>query len=373
MIITDIKTKVVNISEYTNWMFILVTTDEGIIGLGESTLDGCEDAVVHAINNLKEKYVGKNPIKDKLSFTFPQGGMIYAAAISGIDIALWDIRGKYFNVPIYQLLGGAVRKELQVYATFNRSLKTRTIDEFVQTSQLLVDKGFNAVKCAPFDDFIWQKPINKEQYLERGVNRFKAIRQAIGSNIELHVDNHWRFDYQTAVKVADMLRPFNPFWFEAPLSENNAKEIAKLRKDCGFRIAGGEMQTSSEKILPLLYNNSLDVYMPDVKYIGGITGILKTNSLIETFGKLIAPHNMTGPVATAASMHVSACMKNFITLENHHDESEWSKELSDLDTSITNGKMKLPTRAGLGVNLNIDLMDKHPYKKAKILRNNMLG
>lgn len=374
MKITKIETKIMNVSKYSNWIFVLIHTDEGITGLGEATLDNCEMQVASAVEVLSEQIIGKDVLKDKISIDVRYGGMIYSAAMSGIDIALWDLKGKAVGKPVYKLLGGKMRDKIPTYVTFNRAITDRSPEGFAEFAKMLIEKeGEKAIKCAPFDNFLWKTPINASERMSMGIERFKAIRKALGERIEIHIDNHWRFDYTTALEAADRLREFRPFWFEAPLAENDSKMMYEVRMKTGLRIAGGEMQTSFVEYLPLLEHKTLDVYMPDIKYIGGITGILKACTLVEAHNQLLAPHNMTGPVSTAATAHVCANINNFLTVEHHYDEADWVKDLAINGVKIKDGFMTISDSPGLGVELDMEMVEAHPYKKAVSLRQNMLG
>jgi len=373
MLIKDISSIVVNVSDYSNWIFVFVHTDEGLIGVGESTLDGYEKQVVRTIEDLKHHFVNKDPIACKISPNVKKGGMIYSAALSGIDIALWDIKGKALNAPIYTLLGGKLRQEIPMYISFNRVLKSRTYKDFAKIAEKLIATGNIAIKCAPFDNYSYKNAFDSNKYLTNGVNRIRAVREAIGDDINLMIDNHWRFNLPVAIDVANRIRKYNPFWFEAPISEKDAEEVSIVRKLTGLRIAGFEMQTDSSMVIPFLENNSLDIYMPDIKYIGGISGMLEVNSLIKNYNGLISPHNMTGPVSTLASMHVSATFENLINLEHHMDEADYIQELSDFSFEVKDGMQKINKKPGLGITLNIDKLRKYPYKKTIAFRENMLG
>ena len=373
MKITNIRTEIVNVSQYSNWIFVIVDTDSNETGYGEATLDGFEFEVAEMVKNISSGLIGKNVLSDNFSIQNKSGAMISAAACSAIDMAMWDLKGKALGVPVYKLLGGAVRTEIPVYVSFNRAIADRSPEGFAKFAKELVAKGNTGLKCAPFDDYTWRNPLSKSEALERGIERFAAIRDAVGFHIEIAVDAHWRFDFSTAMDVAARLKPLKPFWYEAPLPEHKPELIGKLRQECGIRIAGSEMQCHLEDHLPLLNNQCLDVYMPDVRYVGGITGILKLAALLETYDELISPHNMSGPIATAASLHAAATMKNLINVEYHADESERIPELSDKQFIVKNGCFEIPQSPGLGINLCEDALKRYPYKKAVPLRKNMLG
>ena len=374
MKVTSIRAEVVHASVYSNYVFVIAETDEGVIGFGDATLDGMEFEVVAAVQHLGIKLIGKDVLEDNLTLTADGGGLITAAAVSGIDIAMWDLKGKALGKPLYQLLGGAIRKEIPVYASFNRVIQDRTPEGFGKFAKKLVAMGNKALKCHPFDGVSWRTPLAEQKRLvDLGCERFIAMREAVGDDISLGVDAHWRFDLKTALYVAEKLRPYHPFWMETPLPEKKPELLRCFREHSGLLIAGGEMQTGAEAVLPLLEEGCLDVYMPDIRYVGGITGMIKINALLETYDVLISPHNMCSVITCAASLHMAAVMKNFMHLEYHPAEAPWLREFSDRYWDVMDGLFIIPEGPGLGVNLNLDMLKEHPYEKAKPLRLNMLG
>lgn len=372
MKIVDVSTKIVNISLYSNWIFIFVQTDQGITGVGEATLDGLEVEVIEMVRQMSQVLVGNDPMKNIIPRRqFPD--MAYAAASSGLDMALWDIRGKYANKPVYELLGLPVRLEIPVYATFNRALKSRNPLAFSEMARHVVEVlGFTGLKCAPFDESV--SAVNSDiKDFNPGIQRIAAIRGSVGSKPKLMVDCHWRFDLQDAIRVAERVRPYDIFWLEAPVSEKDVHLVRQAREMSGLRVAGFEMQTDLNLLKPFLEKDALDFYMPDVKYIGGITALVEANELIQAKGRMIAPHNMTGPVATLASMHASVTFENLIYLEMHVDEAEFVPSLSDFDFALSNGEYSLPKKPGLGIQMNMTELDRHPYQSTQPFRPKMLG
>ena len=374
MKITNIRAEVVHASIYSNYVFVIAETDEGVLGFGDATLDGLEFEVVAAVKNMGSKLIGKDVLEDNLAVSGGGGGLITAAAASGIDVAMWDLKGKALNVPIYKLLGGARRKEIPVYASFNRAIRDRTPEGFGRFAKELADNGNRAMKCHPFDGVSWRTPLaDQKKLVDTGCERFIAMREAVGDDIAIGVDAHWRFDLKTALYVADRLRPYHPFWVETPIPEKKPELLTEFRKQSGVLVAGGEMQTGAEAYLPLLENQCLDVYMPDIRYVGGISGMMKVNALLETHDVLISPHNMCSVITCAASLHAAAVMKNFMHLEYHPAEAPWLRDFSDRYWDVKDGKFAVPDGPGLGVELNLDMLKEHPYEKAQPLRLNMLG
>jgi len=374
MKIRSITPIVVHASKWSNYIFVIIETDEGITGYGDATLDGLEFEVVAAVNNMAASLIGKD-IFDTSAMPSPiGGGLITAAAVSGIDVALWDIKGKALGVPIYKLLGGAVKKEIPVYAAFNRYITDRTPEGFGKMAVQLVSEGNKAMKCHPFDNVSWRTPLaNQRKWVDEGIARFVAMREAVGDDISIGLDAHWRFDFATAMYVAEKIRPYNPFWLETPIPEKKPELLREFRIQSGLTLAGAEMQTSAADVLPLLNQGCYDVYMPDIRYIGGITGMMKFAAVAETFDVLMSPHNMCSVITCAASLHCASTMKHLMHLEYHPPESPWLPELSDTNFTVQDGCFTVSDKPGLGVELNVELLKKYPYKKATPIRLNMLG
>ena len=372
MRITDITTKIVNISSFTNWIFVFVHTNYGIVGIGESTLDGYDADVVKSIEIIGRHLIGKNPLNTILPWK-RRPNLIYNAALSGLDIALWDIRGKYHNKPIYTLLGEHPNTEIPMYVTFNRVLKSRDANSFQKIANHLVNElGNRAIKFAPFDLFT-SNGFNDHAFIRDGGSRVAAIREGIGTDTKLMVDCHWRFNYPDAIKAADRIRDHDIFWYEAPVSEKDPRLVSMVRAKTGLKIAGFEMQTKIAYVKDYIKHDAMDVFMPDIKYIGGISKMMEINTLIRSANKLISPHNMTGPVASLASMHVSANFENLVHLEYHVNEAEYIPALSDFEIKLKDGKHQLSDKPGLGIELNMAELDKYPYKPTVSFRQNMLG
>ncbi len=374
MKITNIYPLVVHGSRFSNYIFVIAETDEGVTGFGDATLDGMEFEVSAAVTSFGKQLIGKTVETDNLTVGNPAGALITSAAASGIDMAMWDLKGKAFGQPVYKLLGGARRDKIKVYASFNRLIRDRSVEGFGRMAEELKKAGNTGLKCHPFDGVNWRTPFpDQKKLIDTGCARFIAMREAVGPDLDVALDAHWRLNLSTTGYVADRVREYRPFWLETPIPEKKPEILAEARRRCGLPVAGGEMQTCPEELLPLLHHQCLDVYMPDVRYCGGITGILRMSALLETYDQLISPHNMCTAISCAASMHVCAVIKNFYHMEYHPEESDWVYNLTDEHFRPDKGYFHLSDKPGLGVNLNIEEAKKHPYVKAEPLRANMLG
>jgi len=366
LLIQQIDALIVNATPRTNWLFVQVETVEGLRGYGEATLVGFEDLVLAGLALLAPRFTGQSAHEvERLCQLQPglPGGLALAAALSGIEQALWDIKGKAFNAPVYQLLGGACRPAVRLYANINRSLRTdRSPAAFADHARRAVSEGFTAVKCAPFDGLLrvpLEEPEGRRLYGE-GLARVEAVRQAVGSDIDLMVDCHWRFDLRTALRVLPDLEALRLYWLEAPVSERDLDALAAVRAATLARLAGGEHLSGVKAFQAYLEASQVDVVMPDVKYTGGLSGLRKVGALAEAAGSAVAPHNPSGPVASLASLHAAAAMPNAFILEYAWGECDWRAELVGGGERLHNGHMLLPEMPGLGVDFNHALAEAHP-------------
>jgi galactonate dehydratase len=357
MRITEIKTYMVRVApNVRTWLFVKVETDAGIHGWGEATLEGKERAVATAIQGYAEQHriIGMDPRQIERIWQvqyrhgFWRGGVVLNSAISGIDQALWDIKGKIAGLPVYELLGGAVRDRFRLYTHVAIGLPTEQTAADVQD---LVGKGWTALKAASF------APIaeNAEADAVRiAVERVAAIREAVGDRVELYVDNHGRTRASVACRMLDALAPYDIAWLEEPVPP---EDLDGLRHVMQFPhrtdIATGERLFSIWEFRDVIEGKLADVIQPDICHAGGITALRKIAAMAEAHHIQVAPHNPQGPLSTAASMHLAAAIPNFRVLEfaNQLHLPGWAEvQLEPLP--LAPGWAELPDRPGLGVELD---------------------
>lgn len=364
MQITDIQTVIVDAAKAAlgsgrrTWMFVEVHTDEGILGIGECSQSRLDQGVALAIEEMKPYFIGKNPLgliepSRRRFLANPFAARIRYAAVSGIEQALWDITGKALGQPVHVLLGGAVRERIQLYANLSQATPSRSPEDLAETAARAVADGFTGVKIYPF-------PQGPEVAPNRGIAltreerdlaeaRIKAVREAIGPDIDLHTDWAWTVTPPDAAQMAERLRPYDLFWIEEPFATDDPEEFAALRRQITPRIAGGEQLSTILPFRQLFEARALDVVMPDLKWIGGISAFREIAHLAAAYDVEVSPHNMSGPVATAASVHLSAVLGNFLTLEYGYAGVPWRDELVAGTETIENGTIPLPTTSGLGI------------------------
>lgn len=354
--ITAIETQRVHVNHRGDWLFVKVHADDGTIGIGEASHGGDDARVAHIIETLKPGLIGWNVFQFEAfrrRFYRDAEGHAYHTAISGIEQATWDIAGKTLNLPSYQLLGGKCRDKIRLYANINRATIERSPDGFARNAKLAVAEGFTAIKCAPFDD-VSVANISRGSLTPAiclGIARIRAIRAAIGAEVDLMVDCHSRFNPGIIVQVAKELDDLHLFWIEDAVSLDNLDALAHVSQSTSMPIATGERLRTLSAFDRLLKQGHVDYILPDVKHVGGLLGLKKIAALAEAQRVMVTPHNPSGPVATAASVQCMSSVPNFAILEYAWGEVEWRASLISPPENIVNGFIEVPARPGLGAQL----------------------
>ena len=354
--ITDIETEVVQVNHRGNWLFVKVHTDDGSVGVGEASHGRDDASVEHLIKTLRSTLVGWNPFQMEAfrqRFYHATESHTYHTALSGIEQAMWDLVGKALEVPSYQLLGGKCREKIRLYANINRATVDRSPFGFAHNAERAVAEGFTAIKCAPFDDVsvanISRGTLTPAICL--GIERIRTIRAAIGGDIDLMVDCHSRFNPGILIQVAKELEDLHLFWIEDAVSLDNLDAFAHMSRSIGIPIATGERLRTLTDFDRLLTEAHVDYILPDVKHVGGISGLKKIAILAAARNVMMTPHNPSGPIATAASVQCMASVPNFAILEYAWGEVDWRATLIEPPEKIVDGFIEVPARTGLGITL----------------------
>ncbi len=352
--IKSIDTETVHVNHRGNWIFVSILAEDGTTGIGEVSHGRDDTCITELIEYLKPSLIGLNVFdleSYRNRFFRDSEGHTYHTAISGIEHALWDIAGKSIGVPIYQLLGGKCRNRIRLYANINRATLDRSPQGFAINAEKAVSDGFSAIKCAPFDGVsasdISKGSLNAAIYL--GVDRIRAVRSAIGPDVDLMVDCHSRFNAGLIIQTAKALDDLNLFWVEDPVPLTDLDAVAHVSRSTSMPIATGERLRTLTDFERLLKHGRVDYILPDVKHVGGVLGLKKIATLAETTNVKVTPHNPSGPVATAASVQCMASIQNFGILEYAWGEVDWRSQLIDPPEKINNGFIELTTRTGLGI------------------------
>ncbi len=364
MRIAAIRPVGVSVNQRGDWIFLLVDTDEGLMGLGEASHSGNDAQLVALVSDLETQLAGRDPTRINALRGLMQRqrlGRIGATAWSAIEQACQDIRGQTLGQSICTLLGGPIRDRVRLYANINRHVVDRTPSGFVRAAVAAVSEGFTAVKLAPFDEVRASDRSRSGQAAawRKGLARVQAVRSAVGPDVEIAVDCHSRFDVKEALAVAKALAELDLFWFEEPLAVDRLGELSQLAGRIPQPLATAESLFGAEAFGRMLQADAADVIMPDVKHAGGIQETWHIGHLAEAHNVAFAPHNPSGPVATVASVHVAACVQSFTLLEFAWGEAEWRAGLLEPPEEVVDGHIRVPNRPGLGHVLNSELLQRH--------------
>ena len=347
-----------------NWVVVRVDTDAGLTGIGEAFPVGPDRAIAETVAYFQSWIEGWDPFDIERVWhelyagsRFPTGSII-TAAISGIDQALWDIKGKALGVPVYELLGGKVRDRIRVY----QSPEGDTAEGLADDARRLVERhDFTALKIGPFaveaDERSWNHQLDDAEH------RLAAVRDAVGPEIDIGVDPHAKiFEPARALEMAERLKPYRPMFFEEPVRPENFDALAKLTAKSPIPIATGEAVFTKFQFRDLLATGAADIIQPDMAITGGLTEMKKIASMAEAHYVSVAPHNPLGPLATTANVHFAATAPNFIVLEYHADDVGLRSEILREPLELKDGYLVLPDAPGLGVDLNEEVFEKYPYR-----------
>jgi galactonate dehydratase len=367
MKITGLQTFVVAVGETGggNWVFVKVHTDQdGLTGLGEGTVTSKAQTIVAAIEEHERFLVGKDPLAIEwlwqAMYRYPRwrGGPALNSAISAIEMALWDIKGKALGVPVWQLLGGAVRDRVRVY----QNPGGRTPEEMAERALALIERyGYTALKLGPHAPGAEKMPWNA---VVRGAEaRIKAVREAVGPDIDIGLDPHAKiFEPVKALQMARAVAPYNPYFFEEPLRPENVDAMASFKRQCPIPVATGECLYTKYEFRELIEREGADIIQPDVCLMGGLLEMKKVAAIAEAHYVVVAPHNPMGPVATAVNVHFCASTPNFAVLEYNPDDRGPRRDLVQEPLQVKGGYIDLPTAPGLGIDLDESAFAKYPYR-----------
>ena len=364
MEIVKVEPVVVHVNHRGDWIFIQIHTDTGLIGLGEASHSGDDKLLIEVVQGFKQQLLGKSPLQIEAiwhNLARFKGGRVGHTALSGIEQALWDIMGQHLGVPIHTILGGAVRQRLRLYANINRHVVDRSPDGFARAAAEAVDEGFTAIKLAPFDELREMNHIRSgpQAAWRTGVERVRAVRAAIGDAVELAVDCHGRMEPSEAIIVGQALADLNLMWYEEPVPHTFIDELIHVAQNVPMPTASAESVFSIEGFRPFLTRHVVDVLMPDVKHAGGLLEVKQIAAAARMSQRLVAPHNPSGPVASAATAQVISTVPNFHILEYAWGEVEWRADLLTPPEKIDDGHLILPEGPGLGHRLNPTLLETH--------------
>ncbi|MBN1876130.1 MAG: galactonate dehydratase [Anaerolineae bacterium] len=355
MKITQLETMFVK----PRWLFLKIHTDEGLVGLGEPVVEGRSQTVAAAIHEIGRYLIGQDPRRIEHHWQaiyrgqFYRGGPVLCSAISGIEQALWDIVGKWLGVPVYQLLGGATRDKIRMYGWLGGA----TYGDYIESAKVSTAQGFTALKMGiPGALNIVDTPAA----LDNIVERFAAVREAVGQTVDIGIDFHGRVSPAMAVRLAQALEPYSPMFIEEPVLPENVDAMVTVARSTTIPIATGERLFAKWGFREVLEKQAAVILQPDLSHAGGILETKKIAAMAETYYAAVAPHCPLGPIALASCLQLDACIPNFLVQEHVTLGDGYLKA----PFVIENGYISLPTQPGLGIELDEDALADKCYDGA---------
>lgn len=375
MKITEVKVWFVEGIKY-NWTLLKVYTDTGHTGVGEATNWPGSPIVEAAAKHVGERVVGLDPMRTDfiwtklyrdLNWVGPYGASM--CAISGLDMALLDLKGKVLGVPCYELLGGAYRKEIPLYANYWFTNGSHAPEDYARQARQVRDAGFTGLKFDPFThtNYLYGDHLSSNLGLtpaqqKKACDITHAVREAVGPDMDMMIETHAMLNGQLAVAMAEQLSSVRMAWYEEPVGPENADTLAALRRRLpgNVSICVGERHYTRHSFRPILEQHLCDIIMPDITRCGGPSEMKRIATMAEAYNVLVAPHNPNGPLSTLASAQLCAAIPNFFRCEFMVNDVPWRDKVITHPLDIREGRLHLSERPGLGVDLVESEMEKHP-------------
>ena len=370
MRITDVTTYLVG-NAWKNWLFVRVDTDEGIHGAGEGTLNAFSETVAAAVHELRDEYIGLDPSNVELLLqrlgrdVYSDGGQIHMSAVSAIEVACWDIVGKAAGRPVHELLGGRIRDQVRAYA--NGWYRTaRTPEGFAERASATVALGYTALK---FDPFGAAYRVLERREEDLSIDIVAAVREAVGPGVDIMIEGHNRFSVSTALRIADRLAPYRPAWFEEPVPHQYSRAVVEVARRSPVPVATGESFASIQQHAELLAHDAVHILQPEPLFIGGLWRTRMVAAMADAHYAVVAPHNAQGPICSAISLQLGACVPNFYVQESFDETNDdWTRQIVDEPIIQRDGMIAVRDRPGLGIEIDWDRLAAHPYARQHLLR-----
>lgn len=350
------------------WMFLKMHTDTDIFGLGEPVLEGHCNAVEAVIGEFEEYLIGKDPMQIENHVQalyrggFYRGGPLMLSAISGIEQAMWDIKGKYYNCPVYDMLGGKCRDKVRMYTHIKRAgvAGDFPIEEMISIAKERLAQGYTALKYSIIPPI---KPIENPENTRIHIERFARVREEIGNSVDLAIDFHGRVSPAMSVRLAEELKPYFPMFIEEPCLPENVDSMVTVARSTTIPIAAGERLFGKWQYRELLEKQAVSVVQPDICHCGGIFEGRKIAAMAELYYATVAPHNPLGPISLAACLQLDTCIPNFLVQEHpgNPDGSDLGTGYIKEPFEIKNGYIELTDKPGLGVELDEEALKDKLY------------
>lgn len=367
MKITRVSTVTVDARD-RDWIFVRVDTDQdGLYGWGEASLSWHTGGIRGTVEDLTPLLMGEDPSRIEHLWQkmhrgrYFQGGIVTMSAIAGVDQALWDIKSKALGVPLYELLGGAVRDRVRVYTNLGSELggDARDPAAWAEAAHAAIEAGYNAMKVYPIPA---GRALEGIAELREAVRLVEAVREAAGEEADVMVDLHGRSSPAMAIQYGRALEPVRPWWIEEPCQPGNPAAMAGVARALPIPIATGERLSSRREFRDYFEQQACAIAQPDVCYCGGITEYRRIEAMAGSHSVAVAPHNPNGPVATMVSLHLAFSSPYFLILEQVLGDVPWRDEIVDHPPVTTDGHVGLPTRPGIGLDLVEEIVLQRPAK-----------
>ena len=347
------------------YLFVKVHTDEGLVGLGECGAWAYQEATVSVLKQMEKMILGQDPLRTEfiwnaLSRNLHFRGSVTQSALSGIDIALWDLKGKYFQVPCYELMGGKVREKIKIYV----NARARDARGMAAEAKKLADQGFQSIRFSighPKDEN-GRCGENFTSLVTRVEGTMKAVREAVGWNVDVAIECHRGMRPAEAIELGRVLRPYRPYFYEDPIPDN-LEAMRQVIRSCDIPVATGERFINPAEFDSLMTTTDVRYIRPDMCVAGGLTAGKKIAAEAEVRGVYVIPHNPLGPVSTAACLQLDACIPNFEVQEYPmaNGVCRLDKEMKT-PFHVENGYIRLPEGPGLGIELIDDIDTVFPFQ-----------
>ena len=374
MYVTAVQPFLVDSGAGKNWLFVKVDTDTGISGWGECYTQSDRDrGIVAHVQQLGRYLLGRDPMNIKHfthmayhDFAGKRGAMDFYSALSDLEQALWDIVGKHFGTPVYNLLGGACREKIRVYAN-GWAGSAGTPEAYAERALQIVARGFAALKFDPFPG-PWRTHISR-QAEEQAMETVRVVREAVGPDVELLIEVHRRLAPMHAVRMARAIEPFRPFWYEEPVSARNVDALAACRRDIRLPIVTGEELYTKAEFRAVFEKQAADIINPDICNCGGLLELKEIAAMAEPYFVTVSPHNYNSTtIGLAATLQLAACIPNFLITEYFVNFEERGAEVTVEPLRVDGGYIALPRGPGLGVELRQEALERYPYREFPLRR-----
>lgn len=344
------------------WAFLKISTDEGICGWGEPMVEGRARTVETAVEEHRKFLIGQDPLRIEYLWqcmyrnTFYRGGVILASAVSGIEQALWDIAGKYYGIPVYQMLGGVYRSKVRMYGHCWGATTEKIITRALQRKE----DGFTAFKIL-LEPYTANRGV--KYYIESQKERFRQIREAVGDQMDIAIDFHGRVTPDMAISIINAIEEYYPMFVEEPCLPENTDQMIRIAKSVSVPIATGERLVTKYGFQQLIDSGVISVFQPDLCHAGGILEVKKIAAAAEAHYAKISPHNPLGPISLAANLQLGVCTPNFLIAEHFgkHDRWDVGQGYFKEPFVVEDGYITVSDRPGLGIEVDEDVVRERSF------------